>query len=180
MGDTSDSRLILATFEDEVAADEGLARIRQAAKEKRVDIRAAAVVRQNRDSKVQVSDVSEFRAGQAEPLLRFIRLWNGAIVVSVKGAGVVINSVTALAVLGVVRVVGVADMLFGRLASMTGRSPLRSRDLQHLGHRLPAGSTAVVTLADENSADAVRKLLEQSGARVYASVADPVAPSDNG
>lgn len=179
MGDASESHLILATFKDQAAADEGLARIRQAAKEKRVDIRAAAVVSQDSGSRVQVRDVSDFRSGQIEPLLQFIRLWNGVLVVSVKTAGTVVNSLTALAVLGAVRVVGAADMLAGRLARLAGRSPLRSDDLHHLGNQLPAGSTAVVTLADAASAEAVRKLMEQSGASVYTSAGGASGPTGN-
>jgi hypothetical protein len=162
-------RLILATFKDQAAADEGLARIRQAAKEKRVDVRAAAVVSQDGGSRVRIHDVSDFRSGQIEPLLQFIRLWNGVIVVSVKAAGTVAQSLTALAVLGAVRAVGAADLLFSRLARLAGRSPLRSGDLQQLGYQLPAGATAVVTLADAASADAVRRLMEQSGASVHTS-----------
>jgi hypothetical protein len=83
-------------------------------------------------------------------------------------------------VLGAVRVVGAPDVLFGRLARMTGRSPLRSDDLQHLGYQLPAGATAVVTLADAASADAVRRLMEQSGASVYTSAGEPSGPERNG
>lgn len=180
MSDSSESRLILATFKDPAAAAEALARIRQAAKEKRVEVRAAAVVSQDGGSRVHVRDVSEFRSGQLEPLLQFIRLWNGILVISVKAAGTALTALTALAVLGAVRVVGATDMLFGRLARLAGRSPLRSDDLQHLGYQLPAGSTAVVTLADAASVEAVRKLLEQSGARVFTSAAGPGGPAGNG
>lgn len=176
MSERAEPRLILATFDDQGAADEGLARIVQAVKEKRVGVRAAAVVSQGGGSRVRVSNVSEFRAGQAESLLRFVRLWNGAIIVSVKAAGAVVSSLTALAILGAVRAVGVADMALGRLAGLAGRSPLHGDQLRDLGQHLPAGSTAVVTLTDAESAEDVRRLMEQSGAQVYTSAVNGNLP----
>ena len=167
----SHKRVVLGQFSSQQAADAGAATIRMAANARQIAVHGAAFVQRDGRRGVRVSHLAGAQPGQINLLLRMIHLYNSGLTLAIRTTGALVNGVTGTATHSAVRLINTATGLFDMLGGRTVRSPIPPGSLASLGEELPQDTAAIVMLVDEQSVEATRSLLEQTGATVM--IADP-------
>lgn len=141
--------LLIAAFQSEQAADDAKDMLEQARKQQNVPIRDIAVIRCDANKKIHIKETKDMSGGQ------------GAL------RGGIVGGLLGLAA-GPVGWAIVGGAVVGGVAAKLRDGGFRDENLQKLGAGLQPNTSAVVCLIGDASAKDVRKMLEQSGAKVDA------------
>ena len=154
MSDLSPVQVVLATFNQESAADEALKMLEDVRRQAILDFDDAAVIRKDTEDKLHIKDTSDVSAGK------------GA------GIGAVIGGVVGLLAgpAGVVVAAGTGSIIGGLAAK--GDSGFKDERLESLGRSLEPGTSAVVIVVPQVWLEILEKQLEDIAANVMTEVLD--------
>jgi uncharacterized membrane protein len=158
-------QLIVAAFQEENGADEALAQLKEAKKEKVINIKNAAVVRKNAAGDVKVNEAVGDMSGKSGAV-------RGGVVAA--GLGILTGGASLALTAG-----GAA---IGGLAAKLRDSGFKDERLRKLGDSLKPGSSAIVAVVEHTWVVELREELEKAGAEVVveAIAADIAAQLDAG
>ena len=157
-------QLLIAAFQDESGADASLAVLKEAKKEKLVNIKDAAVLRKDTGGKLHVNEIGDMTGTR------------GGVVGGVVGAGLgILTGGAALALMGV-------GAVAGGLAAKLRDSGFNDDRLKRLGQSLKPGSSAIVAVIEHTWIAEAQAELEKAGAEVITEAieADIAAQLDAG
>jgi uncharacterized membrane protein len=141
-------QLIVAAFQDESGADAALAELKEAKKEKLVNIKDAAVLRKDAQGELHVKEIGDMTGAR------------GGAIGGVVGAGLgIITGGATLALAGL----GAAA---GGLAAKLRDSGFKDERLRQLGGGLKPGSSAIVAVIEHTWVKEAQADLEKAGADV--------------
>ena len=157
-------QLLIAAFQDENGADAALATLKEAKKEKLVNIKDAAVLRKDTGGKLHVNEIGDMTGTR------------GGVVGGVVGAGLgILTGGATLALAGI-------GALAGGLAAKLRDSGFNDNRLKQLGQSLKPGSSAIVAVIEHTWIAEAQAELEKAGAEVITEAiqADIAAQLDAG
>jgi uncharacterized membrane protein len=157
-------QLIVAAFQDEKGADNALAQLKEAKKDKLVNIKDAAVLRKDEKGELHVSEIGDMTGAR------------GGVIGGVVGAGLAIvtgGATLALAGLGAGA---------GALAAKLRDSGFKDERLQKIGAGLKPGSSAIIAVIEHTWVTELEQELQKAGAEIVveAIAADVAAQLDAG
>jgi uncharacterized membrane protein len=141
--------LIVAAFQSETGADEALAQLKEAKRDRLIGIKDAAVIRRDEKDKVHINDVRDVSGGK------------GAV------AGAVIG--TAIALLsGPVGIVlaGATGALVGGLTAKAVDMGLPNKRLKEISTSLKPGTSAIVAIIEHTWVTQIEDAMAEAGAEV--------------
>ena len=139
--------LVIAAFQDEGGADAALAALKQAKKEKLLQIKDAAVLRRNAQGKLQVNEIGDMTGTR------------GA------GTGLVVGAALGILTGGATLVLAGVGAAAGGLAARLRDSGFKDERLKKLGEGLKPGSSAIVALVgNKDLAGQAQKEFRKAGA----------------
>jgi uncharacterized membrane protein len=152
MSDISPVQVVLATFNDERAADDALRMLEEARRQAVLDFDDAAVIRKDGQGQLHIKETGDTSTGKGAGI--------GAVVGGVIGllagpAGVVVGAGTG--------------SLIGGLAAK-GDAGLKDERLEALGKSFEPGTSAVVIVVPQVWLEAVEKHLKDTAANVMTEV----------
>jgi len=158
-------QLIVAAFQEENGADQALAELKEAKKDKVINIKNAAVVRKNAAGEVKVNEAVGDMKGKSGAV-------RGGVVAA--GLGILTGGASLALTAG-----GAA---IGGLAAKLRDSGFKDERLRKLGDSLKPGSSAIVAVVEHTWVVELREELEKAGAEVVveAIAADIAAQLDAG
>ncbi len=142
------TQLIVAAFNKEGGAEEALSKLKDSKKEKLVDIQAAVAIRKDTDGVIHYQDVGLTPA---------------------KGAagGVILGSVLAVLTGGTVLALGAIGALIGGIVGKKKRESHLSADrINQIVASLNPGSSAIIAVLDQESAQEMEAEFEELGADI--------------
>jgi len=157
-------QLIVAAFQDEAGADSALATLKEAKKEKLINIKNAAVLRKNAAGELSVHETGDMTGTR------------GGVIGGAVGAGLgILTGGAAFALAGL----GAAA---GGLAAKLRDSGFKDERLRKLGAGLKPGSSAIVAVVEHTWVSELEEELQKAGAEVVveAIAADIAAQLDAG
>ena len=158
-------QLIVAAFQEENGADQALGQLKEAKKEKVINIKNAAVVRKNTAGEVKINEAVGDMTGK-----------RGAVTGGVVAAGLgILTGGASLALTA-------GGAAIGGLAAKLRDSGFKDERLRKLGDSLKPGSSAIVAVVEHTWVVELREELEKAGAEVVveAIAADIAAQLDAG
>jgi uncharacterized membrane protein len=141
-------QLIVAAFQDETGADSALAALKEAKKEKLIDIKNSAVLRKNAKGELSVHEAKDMTGARGGVL-------GGA---AAAGLGILTGGAS-------VALVGLGAGV-GALAAKLRDSGFKDERLRKLGDSLKPGSSAIVAVVEHTWVTDLREELEKAGAEV--------------
>jgi uncharacterized membrane protein len=138
--------LIVAAFQDEKSAAEALKVLKQARREKLIDIQNAAVLRKDAKGKLHIQETADMGGGK------------GATLGGIAGAAIGLIAGPALLVPAAV------GALVGGLAAKLRDSGFSNERLQTLGENLQPGSSAIVAVVEHRWVAEVEQAMAEAGA----------------
>jgi len=146
MGETS-IQLLIAAFQDEGGADAALAVLKEAKKEKLLQLKDAAVLRKDAQAKLHVNEIGDMTGTK------------GA------GVGVVVGAALGILTGGATLALAGVGAVAGGLAAKLRDSGFKDERLKKLGESLKPGSSAIVALTgDKSLAAEAQKEFRKAGA----------------
>jgi len=156
MADVS-TQVIVASYDDPEGASRALQALNQAKKEKQVDFAEAAVVTSDADGSVKIKETSDMTGGKGAKV--------GAIVGGTIG---ILAGPIGWAALGGAAV--------GGLMAKVKDGGFKDDNLRSLGEALKPGSSALITVSEQNWVAEIEKRLSQGGAKtVKTALKDDIA-----
>ncbi|MBK8048288.1 MAG: DUF1269 domain-containing protein [Anaerolineales bacterium] len=138
-------KLMIAVYQDESSAQKAFAELKENAKAKHVGLKNAALVEHAVDGKLHIKEVHEFNAGK------------GA------GWGLVLGGVAGLLTGGAALVLGAAGAAAGAVIGKVVDKEIPKHQLEFLGQALTPGTSALMVIAEQGSAEAVEQELTAAG-----------------
>lgn len=157
-------QLIVAAFQDEKGAENALAQLKEAKKEKLVNIKDAAILRKDEKGELHISETGDMTGKR------------GGVIGGVVGAGLaIVTGGATLALAG-------AGAAAGALAAKLRDSGFKDERLRQLGASLKPGSSAIVAVIEHTWVAELEADLQKAGAEVVveAIAADVAAQLDAG
>lgn len=151
-------QLIVAAFNDEGAANEALKALKQAKKEKLIDIKDAAVLYRDDKNKLHIKEQGDLTGGQGA-------LFGGALGLTL---GLLAGPGALLA--------GAAGAAIGGLAAKLRDSGFDNDRLKAVGDSLKPGTSAIVALVEHKWVKELEKQMADAGADVFtAAISEEIA-----
>ncbi len=151
----SQSKLIVATFEEDKLAKEVYKSLKQAKRHKEVEFEDAALVGRDDKNRLHIKETGDIQPGK------------GAAVGGVLGAALGLLAGPAGVVIG-----GSMGAMIGAAAS-SADTGITDYQLESIGDRLTPNTSAVVVVAGTESLEGLEKLLTSSGAEVISQDVHP-------
>jgi uncharacterized membrane protein len=152
-------QIIVAAFQEEDAADQALATLKEAKREKLISIDNAAVIRKDDDGKLHIKETSDMGGG--------------------KGAGVGVLVGGAIGLIGGPLGVAVGGALGAAVGGITAKlydGGFKDDRLREIGSSLTPGTSAIVAVIEHRwVADLERELAEEGANVMTAALADDIA-----
>jgi uncharacterized membrane protein len=139
-------QLIVAAFQDEKSAKEALKALKQAQRDRLIEIQNAAVLRKDENGKLHIRETADMGSGK------------GAALGGVAGAAIGLIAGPALLVPMAVGAV------VGGLTAKLRDSGFSDERLKALGENLKPGSSAIVAVVEHKWVAEVKKAMEEAGA----------------
>lgn len=152
-------QIIVAAFQEEEAADNALAALKEAKREKLISIDNAAVIRKDDDGKLHIKETSDMGGG--------------------KGAGVGVMVGGAIGLIGGPLGVAVGGALGAAVGGITAKlydGGFKDDRLREIGNSLTPGTSAIVAVIEHRwVADLERDLAEEGADVMTAALAEDIA-----
>ena len=145
MGDVP-VQVVIAAFQDERGADDALAQLKEAKRERLIGIQDAAVLRKDENGKLHIKETADMETGKG---------------LAIGGVGGAIVGAIAGAALAGPALVGA---LVGGLAAGLSDSGFDNKRLQRVGESLTPGSSAIVAVVEHKWVDEVKAMMAEVAA----------------
>ncbi|NEQ45987.1 MAG: DUF1269 domain-containing protein [Leptolyngbya sp. SIOISBB] len=143
-------QLLIASFNDEKAANEAMKTLRAAKRQHLIGIQKAAVLRRNAKGKLHIAELKDFQAKTGAK-------WGGAL-------GAAIGLVTGPGIIAA----GATGAVIGALANKLKNSGFAKGRIKILGEALPPETSALVAVIEHTWVADLQAALEDVGATVMA------------
>ncbi len=141
-------QLLIASFNDEKAANEAMKTLRAAKRQHIIGIQKAAVLRRNEKGKLRIAALKDFQAKTGAK-------WGGAL-------GAAIGLVTGPGIIAA----GATGAVIGALANKLKKSGFAKDRMKILGEALPPGTSAIVAVIEHTWVADLQAAMEEAGATV--------------
>jgi uncharacterized membrane protein len=141
-------QLLIASFNDEKAANEAMKTLRAANRQHLIGIQKAAVLRRNESGKLRIAELKDFQAKTGAK-------WGGAL-------GAAIGLVTGPGIIAA----GATGAVIGALANKLKKSGFAKDRMKILGEALPPGTSAIVAVIEHTWVADLQAAMEEVGATV--------------
>ena len=140
------TKLILASFEDEIIADKAFFDLKMDKRGRLIEFKAAAIVNRDEQDKIHIKETADMSGGK------------GMVYGGVIGALVGLIAGPIGAVIG-----GVAGILIGGVAARKIDSGIPDDKLTQIGAALKPGSSVILAVVDQRWFEPVHTRLEEAG-----------------
>jgi uncharacterized membrane protein len=141
-------QLLIASFNDEKAANEAMKTLRAAKRQHLIGIQKAVVLRRNEQGKLRIAALKDFQAKTGAK-------WGGAL-------GAAIGLVTGPGIIAA----GATGAVIGALANKLKKSGFAKDRMKILGEALPPGTSAIVAVIEHTWVADLQAAMEEVGATV--------------